>query len=169
MGIEWQHLAGLWFSSAVVEPTGAPRDSGTSSPGQGHQFGTADPVTYPRSWHKPLAAFLGAESCWEPVPAKGWEPFCLCPLWAVGSLGLCFPWPVPATANLLPVAHAWQGALSGRAGCMWGVCQASLVPLLPHFPGILPGGHCPSQSSPGSLQVFLLLVQQPITFLEFFL
>lgn len=77
----------------------------------GHRFGTADLSHLPshldtpgmspmlHSWE---GALLGACAC-QTLGA-------VLPLFpaAVGGPGPFSPWPVPATANLFPVAHSWQ-------------------------------------------------------------
>lgn len=141
------------------QPTGAPRDSGTSSPRRGHPFGTADashlrshlgipgmsPMLrspepspagsqcLPKAGSRSASALHGHLAGWVPAPLGQFLPQLISSLW-----------PMPGN----------EPSLAEQAACVVSARQACFCCWhWPRFPGTLPGGHHPSQSSPGSLQV----------------
>lgn len=128
------------------QPTGAPRDSGTSSPRRGHPFGTADashlrshlgipgmspmlrspepsPVgsqCLPKAGSGSASALDGHLAGWVPAPLGQFLPQLISSLW-----------PMPGSEPSL-AEHAAR-VVSARQACFccwhW-----------PHFPGTLPGG-----------------------------
>lgn len=152
------------------QPTGAPRDSGTSSPRRGHPFGTADashlhshlgipgmspmlrspepsPVgsqCLPKAGSGSASALDGHLAGWVPAPLGQFLPQLISSLW-----------PMPGS----------EPSLAEHAACVVSARQACFCCWhWPHFPGTLPGGHHPSQSSPGSLQAASLASTAPSHF-----
>lgn len=109
-------------------------------------------------------ALLGAECCWE---ARAWQragsTYCLFPLLAVGGLSPCFPQPVPATANLLPVALPGKEPFQAEQTARGVSFQAILLPslALAPFPWNPSWWHYRSQNSLGNLQNTCLASSAP--------
>lgn len=142
------------------QPTGPPIDSGTSSPGQGYQFGIADPVvTYPHYWHKPLLHSCernpAGSQCLPKAGSHSASALCgQLAGWASAPLGQFLPqlisslWPMPGK----------DSSLAEQAACGVSARQAYFHRFPISLESLL-GGTVPHRVLLGVCRVLLLLVQ----------